>query len=69
VTLASVTGAFTSSPPECASHLSITGTGGLGGTYAVGEQRTGTVTIALDQATPSSCAGGTWSVAFGGAAS
>jgi hypothetical protein len=69
VTLTSVTGAFTSSPPECASHLSVSGASGLGGSYAVGEVRSGTVTIALDGAAPSSCAGGSWSVAFGGAAS
>jgi hypothetical protein len=58
--------AFSSSPPECASHLAVGGASGILGTYTPGQTKTGTINIGADASLPGSCAAGTWSVTFGG---
>jgi hypothetical protein len=56
---------FSSTPPECASHLAVA-TASIIGSYAANETETGTVTLGADASLPAACAAGTWSVSFGG---
>jgi hypothetical protein len=56
---------FSTTPAECAAHMAVA-TATIIGSYAAGETRNGTVTIGTLPDIPSTCAGGTWTINFGG---
>jgi hypothetical protein len=58
-TLDTVTGTFTSTPSECASHLHVGPFTGIDGSYAAAQTKTGQVEIDFDNTAPASCAAGT----------
>jgi hypothetical protein len=71
----SLTGTFTTKDSggvddssTCAGHLSVVGNDLAGGVGA-GQSQNGNVSIKADASTPSSCASGSYSVAFGGTTS
>lgn len=67
-TLTALTGAFSSSPSQCASHLSYTWPGGtpVGTQYLAGQTVNTQIAYAADASTPQSCSAATWTVAWTG---
>jgi hypothetical protein len=66
-TIATVMATFSTSPSDCASHLSLSGTSGLvGQTITSGHQVQGTVTVAADSSLPGDCASGSYTANFSG---
>jgi hypothetical protein len=67
-TVTTLTSAFTSSPVDCAAHLTtgtVTGVGG-GTVVAGGATVTGTIVVNADATLPNDCVGGSYTLTFTG---
>jgi hypothetical protein len=67
-TVTTLTSAFTSSPVDCAAHLTTGTVTGIGGGTVVpaGGSVTGTVIVNADASLPNDCVGGTYTLTFSG---
>jgi hypothetical protein len=68
-TLTALSGTFTTSPAECKDHLRLDVPASILTSYPAGATVAKSVDIVALSTTPTSCAGGTWSVSFSGTTS